>query len=45
MRHIACIREDKHIQSFGRKNEERDHMEDLDIDGRIIIKLILKIRM
>jgi hypothetical protein len=39
---IACMEEDKHIQIFGTKIEERDHKEDLDVDGKIIIKLILE---
>jgi hypothetical protein len=30
---------------FGQKSEERDYLEYLDIDGRIILKCILKNRM
>jgi len=38
-----CRGEEKYAQGFwGGSQKERDHMEDLGIDGRIILKSILK---
>jgi len=39
----ACGVYGENIQDIGRENvRERGHLEDLDIDGRIILKLICK---
>jgi hypothetical protein len=38
---VACIVE-KCMQSCGRKAEERGHLEDLGLDGKIILQWILK---
>jgi hypothetical protein len=35
-------RQERCIQGFGRETRERDHLEDLGIGGRIILKLIFK---
>jgi hypothetical protein len=34
--------EEKCIQSFGGETKEIGHLEDLDVDGRIILKQVLK---
>jgi hypothetical protein len=35
-------RDDESLQNFGRKNlNERDHLEDLSVDGKIILEWIL----
>jgi hypothetical protein len=42
--HAACgERGEVHTGFFGRKLRERDHFEDVSIDGRIILKCILRI--
>jgi len=44
MWHVACT-EDRCVQGFGGGNpRERDHLEDIDVDGRIILKWTLKKR-
>ena len=43
---VACStygREERYIQSFGgRKPEGKNHLEDPDVDGRIILKWLLR---
>jgi hypothetical protein len=39
----ACSIEERYIHDFGKGNlKERDHLEDLDVDGSIILKCIFK---
>jgi hypothetical protein len=33
-------RDEKFIQNFGQNLKARDHLEEIDIDGKIILKLI-----
>jgi hypothetical protein len=41
--HVACIGEMRCIQNFGRKNlKGKSHLRDLGVDGRIILKWIIK---
>jgi hypothetical protein len=41
--HVACIeRREMHIGFRCRNLKERSHLEDLAVDGKIILKLILK---
>jgi hypothetical protein len=35
-------RDEKYTENFGRKSEGRDHSEDLDVDGRIILEWSLE---
>ena len=39
--HITCIWEKRHIQGFVEKLKEWDHLVDLSIDGRRVLKWIL----
>ena len=40
--HVASMGHEKYIQGFGGELRERDHLEDVSVDGRIILKWIFK---
>jgi hypothetical protein len=40
--HVAGMGQEKYIQGFGGELRERDHLEDVGVDGRIILKWIFK---
>jgi len=38
----AYGRQKRYVQSFGWERKERDHLEDISVDGRIILRWIFK---
>jgi hypothetical protein len=42
-RHVACIRENRNIYKFGvQKIKERDKLEDLEVEGKTILRCFKK---